>query len=428
MLSASGCPKMRQRLPSFFSTYSIFAFFFLFGWVAYQFSLVDLGRYSFLPWHAVCIGIIVVKFDTRSFTTPYIYLPFISGLIALVVALLFDFPGGHILGNVAQSVFGLMLAASVSNINWDAFAVYFDRYLSGFAVLVFGYGLYQFFARKYNWPYGFLPMTNLQLATDDGLQRGANNIFTAKAYFGRVSSFFPEPSDMGRFFLWFFVFALLRDRGGGRMAMLALAVFGVLLSQSLGAAIGLLFLIVVYSLVSARLYGLLIAFFSVSALLLLIYLSEGLGLNVHRRIVEYTTGGWDALSGTARFAGFEAQFGVIEGAILLGYGIGQASAVINEGLISSSLVLLLIERGLFGMALFVVPWVFILFYLFARWRHLSKVGRIACLLLTLEFYCLLNFAMLYFFTIYFAYGFALWALRSNRKRYCDGSRRLEVSR
>lgn len=165
-----------------------------------------------------------------------------------------------------------------------------------------------------------------------------------------------------------------------------------------------------------------------SALLLLIYLSEGLGLNVHRRIVEYTTGGWDALSGTARFAGFEAQFGVIEGAILLGYGIGQASAVINEGLISSSLVLLLIERGLFGMALFVVPWVFILFYLFARWRHLSKVGRIACLLLTLEFYCLLNFAMLYFFTIYFAYGFALWALRSNRKRYCDGSRRLEVSR
>lgn len=41
---------------------------------------------------------------------------------------------------------------------------------------------------------------------------------------------------------------------------------------------------------------------------------------------------------------------------LFGYGLGQAGVIVNESVIGSSVVLLLIERGLFGLALFVGPW------------------------------------------------------------------------
>lgn len=411
---------MKSRLPGFGSPNALLSLLFLSGWITYQFSLVDLGRYSILLWYLVCPAIIVVNLSARSAATPYIGLPFISGVMALIVALLIGQPEGHIFGNLVQYLLGLMLAASVSSIDWDRYYVYFGRYLAAIAALVFVYGLYQFFARRYNYPYGFLSITNLQLSSDEGLQRGASNILTAKGYFGRVSSVFPEPSDMGRFFLWNFSFALLGDKGKIRVFMLCLSVCGVLLCQSLGAVIGLMLLVLVYQLLSKRLGGALIAIVLLTLLLLFVFLSESLDFAVGRRIVEYTTGGWDTLLGTARFAGLEQQLSIILDRPFFGYGLGQAGAIVDEGVIGSSVVLLLIERGLVGLALFVGPWIFVLFKLLSRWERSTKVQKTACLLLFVESYCLLTFAMLYFSTIYFAYGFAVWALRLDKRRRCKG--------
>lgn len=60
---------------------------------------------------------------------------------------------------------------------------------------------------------------------------------------------------MGRFFLWCFSFALLGNKGKARVFMLCLSVCGVSLSQSLGAVIGLVLLVLVYQLLSKRLGG-----------------------------------------------------------------------------------------------------------------------------------------------------------------------------
>lgn len=109
---------MKPRPPGIGSPNAVLLLLFIFGWITYQFSLVDLGRYSILLWYLVCPAIIVVNLSSRSIATPYIVLPFLSGVLALVAALLIGLPEGHIFGNLGQRLVGLMLAASVSSIDW----------------------------------------------------------------------------------------------------------------------------------------------------------------------------------------------------------------------------------------------------------------------------------------------------------------------
>ena len=112
-------------------------------------------------------------------------------------------------------------------------------------MIVSVYGIYQFAARKYGLPFDFLPITNLQIADDFGYQRGFGKLLTDNLLFTRVSSFFAESSDLGRFLLIVYPWSLYYKR---RSFLPLLVIVNIILSQSLGTIfIGVIGIIIWYS-------------------------------------------------------------------------------------------------------------------------------------------------------------------------------------
>lgn len=107
-------------------------------------------------------------------------------------------------------------------------------------VIVVAYGAYQAFARRYDWPFAFLQVTNPGHSTDPtlpGFQPGAGGD-AALEYVARASSFFVEPTNYGMYLAYMFAFslALVESQSRGRSAGyagLVLAAVGFASNQSL---------------------------------------------------------------------------------------------------------------------------------------------------------------------------------------------------
>jgi hypothetical protein len=109
-------------------------------------------------------------------------------------------------------------------------------------LLVIVYGAYQTFARRYDWPFAFLAVTNPGHSTDPtmpGFQPGAGGE-AALEYVARASSFFVEPTNFGMYLAYAFAFSLALVESPGRARVLGylgfvLAAVGLASNQSLTA-------------------------------------------------------------------------------------------------------------------------------------------------------------------------------------------------
>lgn len=276
-------------------------------------------------------------------------------------------------------------------------------------VICCSYGIYQFFARLYSLPFDYLPMTNLQISADEGMQRGYSNQYLHNIIFSRVSSFFSEPSEFGRYLLLTFPFIFFCYHSKTKYIILSLMVVSLLLTQSI-ASISIGFIVFSLYLISkGKFYS--IAYVMFIPLLIMIlwglasfHLIELGSLDRFEKIYKL---GWGYLDETARFKDTFIVLDIVFDNLVSGLGIGRISDVVNNYVVANLFFLLLIERGLVFTLMFLS--VFILPLFFKRESQLSKAMFYVVILQLLFF---INFSMMYFIPMY-----AFLGLSYNKKIY-----------
>jgi hypothetical protein len=341
--------------PSTFWYYLLFSLF-LVGWITEEFSVVDFGRYSFPLLYFAALPF-CLRATSRSIL--FLMLPVVSTFFGVLVALLDGFDRAPIISQGGLQVLAILFAAGVASIDWRRYIGTFARALVIAAVPVVAYGGYQMLARATHLPYAFLPVTNQQYYAEGGLQRGWE-----KAEFTRASSFFVEPSAFGYFCLWLVVLGLSLEKGRLRYAALGLAFSGILFSQSLSAVLGVGVLLLVYFFthpISVSLVRQVVILVLLSGLAILIVppLIPQAFTRFSDRIQEALS--LDERADSGRVDHLPACWAIFKDAPVWGHGLSTlASAEVNGNDITTvTYALLLMERGLVGAVLFLVPWVYI---------------------------------------------------------------------
>lgn len=383
------------------------------SWCLYGFSIVDFGRFSINPLLATA-GLLGLSALWRGTWLNTISLCFLGSTLLPVAAS--SLAGEHwestnthlgqmlIATGVASGAVALSLGRSIPAIKTA---------LTITTACVVGFGVYQLAARSLDLPYAYLPITNLQIQSDNGLQRGASKI--AKGMF-RVSSTFPEPSDLTRFLLWAVAFAIPASRDKVWSAIGVTAVIGVLIGQSLGGylALAVVVSIAVWGNALGSKGSTLGVFIAAAAASMIIFFPDETW-NTTSRLSLIATDLRFYLATSERFSDMPDLLRLISQAPLLGYGVGSSSQIAPSLLIGSSLSLLLIERGIIGAGLFLLPYLLTISGLL-RWgqpRH-NKITLMALLLVALELINMLSFAALYFPTSFVALGIAWGHLHTHK--------------
>ncbi|HSM03749.1 MAG TPA: hypothetical protein VK858_03980, partial [Longimicrobiales bacterium] len=283
------------------------------------------------------------------------------------------------------------------------------------AVLVMALAAYQVPARAFDLPGAWLPITNAQISGDEGFQRGFTRAMEGDT-FTRASSFFPEPSDLGRFSAWLGLLGLLgptRKSAAGAV-LIGLGVLGVVLSQSvgglvaLGAGVGLAALFgsrrVSFGGGLIRVIGVLL----VLGTAVLVAAQFELLTPLVERLAGIASGDTD-LARTQRFADLAVVTVAAMEYPLLGLGLGAVGDLPGSPLVSIGYLVLILERGLIGTLLFVGALLWIGFNGMRGRARAERLGFVSSWSM-LELVLLINFAMIYFPTLYFAVGVGLRAV------------------
>ena len=196
---------------------------FVAGWVTYSFSLVDFGRYS-LPLIYVAALPFCMNMSSRSCVL--LIMPFLSSVVAVVVAGLDGVPTGPVLSQGALQLLAILFAAGVAAIDWRKHLLVLVKAMVFVGIPLVTFGGYQMIARAAHLRFAYLPVTNQQLYATGGLQRG-----WGIPNYARASSFFAEPSEFGYYCLWLLVFGIYLETGFFRYAALILAFTGILFSN-----------------------------------------------------------------------------------------------------------------------------------------------------------------------------------------------------
>jgi hypothetical protein len=371
--------------------------FYVLGWVSFAFSIFDVGRYSITLLYLAAIPF-CLKLTSRSVC--FLIFPLASAISAVLVAV-FEEADARVASNAAQQFLALIFAAGIAAIDWRRYLDYFSKILVAFAVPIVAYGGYQMIARVGHLPYAFLPVTNQQEYAVGGLQRGWE-----KPSFPRASSVFVEPSEFGYFCLWLGIFGITAKNPRVRVASFALTAAGTLFSQSLSAVIGLVILLGVYFITNPirvshiRQLGLMLAISAVALLFIPRLMPEAFD-RFSQRIEQAFA--FDNRADSDRVNHIPQNWRTFREAPIWGHGLANVPVDDDQNGTSITYSLLLMERGLVGTALFLVPWLLVAVQ---SWNMSSDdSGRSPALLLTaLNLYCFCTFATMYYLPFWFSLG------------------------
>jgi len=384
---------------------------FVLGWVTFSFSIFNVGPYSItilllasLVFLARCDGLALSTFIIITLITS-------SLLLATSVSLLSSSNLKTTLTHTIQNVLGIIVLWGSARIDYRTHLAWFRNCFLFFASIVLLFGIYQLLARAYDLPLAFLPVTNLQIGADEGKQRGYSNPYMGSGPFTRGSSFFPEPSDFGYFMLWAFSLGHALRKGRARNIMVSLGVTGILASQSFGALIGLIFLVLLlpifgrspgFVLKVAVLFGTI--WWIVNAV------TPQVTNTFLTRAENISYGGLGYLEATGRFADFWDNLRVVGERPLLGHGIASYKQVAGMNILSSAYMLLLMERGMVGTCLFLAPFLLALFEIGVLRTRRNEIEETALCLLLSSLFGMSVFATVSFPPLYFSLGLASWCM------------------
>ncbi len=382
----------------------------LLGWVAFSFSLFNLGPFSLTLLLLSSCALAARGFRFNTLFTVSTLCILASGVIAWVVAVAHgadDNMKTHT--HLLQHLLAVGVLIGAQSLDWNRLLPRFRRTFLWLSGITLAYAIYQYVARMHSLPFAFLPVTNLQISTDQGLQRGASLGLVATGGFARVSSFFAEPSDLGRFMLWCVAVGCgwIRDWIG--LALIGVGIAGILVSQSMGGIVGLCLLLPTLLFLKRDFQSSLLIFLLGSMLLpSFVYVFPDAFNTVFTRAELIATERESRLLKRARFAYLEENTEIFLEAPLLGHGLASIRTVAEDNVVGNAFMLLLIERGIVGTALFCMPFVFIAFKLAISQRFPEPIYCMAFGILFVEFYCLSTFGQIYFQPIYVAFGFAAY--------------------
>ena len=375
---------------------------FILGWSTQTLSLFDVGRYSF-PLILFAGLPFCVRLTYRS--TLWLGLSIGSAVFALLVALIEGIQLSHIISQSVLQTLAILFAAGVASVDWRRHIKDLEKALLITGIPIVLYACYQMLARLAHLPGAFLPVTNKQYYIEGGLQRDWD-----KAEVTRASSVFSEPSELGFFCLWLLVIGLASRNGKVKTALLVSSWVGILVSQSLSAFLGALVVGLAYCLlqgVSTRMIrqafvGTLLC----GAVILAVRpLAPEAFDSFFQRVHEAAT--FDDRADSGRVDHLPACFAIFQQSPVWGYGISSLAAAGSDGadVTTVNYVMVLMERGVIGTALFFAPW----FLMMIRAWMLpagSQPRMLSSLLMLMTLYSFCNFSLTYFLPFWFAFGIA----------------------
>ncbi len=386
------------------------------GWVFYAFSIFDLGRFS--------ITLLLISSATLAVTSGIrltdalfktVICLTVSTLLCWAIALLKYPDAERTFTHLFQSILSIGILIGAASTDWDDFLPPLRKVLVVLVLVVIGYGFYQLVARRLGLPYAFLPMTNLQLGSDEGMQRGYSLVIDGAA-FTRISSFFAEPSDLGRFMLWVFALGYACREIKMKLFLMGAGVAGIALSQSMGSIVGLLFFTSVVMILKRDVRGLVLTsiVFIVSFVALSYFAPDEIA-RVKERAIQVLFHTERYITGTGRFYFMKEHWAVFMKAPFFGYGIASINKIVaSDSYVVNAILFVMLERGIFGSVLFFGPFLWAFLTLGLSVSKADEVTQTALYILIMEMFCFSTFAMIYFPPVYLALGFAVSQISKQR--------------
>lgn len=217
----------------------LFIFIFFIAWLTYGISFFQMGHYYI---NLLIFSELLFTYLLFSRSPSLGILFFIIFYSTLVSA--FINPGEKTISHFTQQILVLTMAFGVSRLYWKLDIEWFRKFFLVILIFTVIYAIYQYFARIYNWPWAYLPVTNDSYLGDEGFQRGYSR------HMARASSFFIEPSDFGRFLLWGIAIGLSSKKRIEKTLFISVSMIGLMVCQSLGAFIGLVIMLTVYFIIN----------------------------------------------------------------------------------------------------------------------------------------------------------------------------------
>ncbi len=375
---------------------------FILGWATQTLSLFDVGRYSFPLMMFVGLPF-CIRATYRS--TSWLTLSIASGLFATLVGVLEGAQTSHVVSQAVLQVLAIAFAAGIASIRWERHWGELERAFALTGVPIVLYACYQMVARVAHLPGAFLPVTNKQYYIDGGLQRDWD-----KPGVTRASSVFSEPSELGFFCLWLLVIGLSTKNTRLKVFLLVTSWVGILVSQSLSAFLGAVLIGIAYvaiegisqktirqAVVGLVLCGAVIAV----AMPLAPEAFDSFFTRVHEAVT------FDDRADSGRVDHLPACMAIFEESPVWGHGISSLAAAGSDGadVTTVNYVMVLMERGAVGAALYFLPWFLLLGRAWAMPRR-GQARLVSCLLLVMTLYSFCNFSLTYFLPFWMAFGIA----------------------
>jgi hypothetical protein len=380
----------------------LFLTLFIAGWATQGLTLFDVGHYSF---PLILFAAIPFCLRITPRTAGFLVLPIASSIFAVLVALLEGADRTHIASQSILQGLAIVFAGGVASVNWRLHLDSLARSMVGLGIPIVVYAGYQMVARAAHLPFAFLPVTNQQYYIDGGLQRDWD-----KAEVTRASSVFSEPSELGFYCLWLIVLGFSCKNRQLRIIALVLGCTGILFSQSLSAVLGVLVLMVTY-LLSHRVNGQTIRQLAVMGVVAVCVsgLMKPLAPEAFDRLANRVTQAvtLDERADSGRVDHLPACWRIFSESPVWGHGISSLAAATSSGsdVTTINYAMLLMERGLIGTALFLIPWFTVTVK--AWLLPAESYGRsIALLLMVMTLYSFWNFSLTYFLPFWFSFGIA----------------------
>ena len=394
---------------------------FLVGWVSYQFTLFNVGRFSITLLLLVSSLLTIRALFSRCLFSVYSLSLFMSGFIAWAVAFLSYSELEKTCTHLIQYSLALGVMVGAQSLDWKHIFPRFRKYLLWIAAIVLAYGCYQYVARQQGLPFDFLPVTNQQLSlkeVEGGLQRGAKLAMTDRVGLARVSSFFIEPGVMAMFMIWVLAvgYGSRRDRTGSLLMLIGSA--GALLSQSMGGLIGLLALPVIMTilrldlprrmdLLRVRRGAKLLFLGAVVVVTLFVFFSPVLDI-LGSRAKLIVTKREQHLQQRQRWASVEDSFRIFLEAPFLGHGMASIEKVVPVGIfMGNAIPAHLIEHGLIGTFLYFMPFFWATAKLAMSRPREDEMSNVALAMLIVVILFFGRNYHLFFAPVYLTLGFAL---------------------